>query len=439
MKHRFSIVIPAREHARTLPYTLQTCLAQEFDDFEIIVADNFSSSPTRQVVMGIADERIRYARSDRLLAMSDSWEFALSQASGEYIILIGADDGLLLHALPEIDRLLRMLGAPVLRWESVCYNWPDLPVQDHQPPNALLIPLKQANDYYAIHRRDSTAMIQAAANSRVSYAELPMLYCSAIHHSLIDRLRTWSGRVINSQCPDIYSSFAFARLTGSYHSVAAPMGINGLSGNSNGVACIYLKEQSPVAQEFRNLNTQANYPVHPLAPDVPVMSAYVADSFLHARDTLFPDEQALTLDRKQLAVNCVNEALCTDEEEWQRFRAAIRRSLADDAELLAWFEREYAGRLLSTLKPARHKRRGYGCSYMNLDASDFGVTNIFEAAQFCEKLLGYKREGLNCHVAPETTPSQPSAAVTTPALRADAPASGVWRRLRKAARTLLHG
>src|SRR5438128_8472362 len=100
MRPRFSLVIPTRDRASTLPFTLRTCLALEFDDFEIVVADNGSSDQTREIVENAGDRRIRYFRSPEPLAMSDSWDFALSHASGEYVLLLGADDELLLHALP---------------------------------------------------------------------------------------------------------------------------------------------------------------------------------------------------------------------------------------------------------------------------------------------------------------------------------------------------
>src|SRR5262245_50721321 len=285
MRPRFSIVIPTRERAHTLPFTLRTCLAQTYDDFEIIVADNFSAAPIRPIAEELGDRRIKYVRTPQLLAMSDSWEFALSHAAGEFVTLLGNDDGLLLQALGEIDRLIRLVDARILRWESVCYNWPDLPVQEHAPAHALLIPLKQENGFYPIRRRDSARMIQAAANCAVSYSELPLVYCSAIHHPVIDRLRSQYERIFRSQSPDVFSSFAFAYIAGSYHSVAAPMNINGLSGESNGVACIYLKGNSPIADEYRRLNAESEHRPHPLAPDVLVMPAAVADSFLHARDS----------------------------------------------------------------------------------------------------------------------------------------------------------
>lgn len=411
---RFSIVIPTRERADTLRHTLRTCLAQDFQDFEIVVSDNDSSPVVREVVDSFADPKIKYVRTPRLLAMSDSWEFALERAAGEFVTLIGNDDGLLLHALSEIDRLVRMLDATILRWDSVCYNWPDLPVQDHASANALLVPLRQIDEYYPIRRRAAAPVMADVANGRASYSDLPMIYCSAIHRSWIERLRARAGRVFQSECPDIFSAFAFASIGGAYHSVAAPFGINGLSGKSNGVAGVYLKEQSPVSREFRELNVKAAHTRHPHAPALPVISAAVADSFWHAKAALFADDAALALDRKQLTINCLNEWRLSGDDEWRQVRAALRQSLADDAELCAWFDREYGQRAWQSLKPPRQRYKRYGGAYMNLDASEFGVSNIFEAAQLCEKLLGGRRDGFNYHIVPEQSEPRISGNGTAP-------------------------
>src|SRR4051794_771114 len=113
---RFSVVIPTRERAATLRSCLRTCLAQDFDDYEIIVCDNHSSPPTAEVVSELAHPRLRYVRAPEPLAMSANWELALSQATGEYIVLLGDDDGLIPYALREIDALARGTGARAIRW-----------------------------------------------------------------------------------------------------------------------------------------------------------------------------------------------------------------------------------------------------------------------------------------------------------------------------------
>lgn len=54
---RFSVVIPTRERADTLRFALQTCLDQDFEDYEIVVCDNCSSPATKNVVDSFASSR----------------------------------------------------------------------------------------------------------------------------------------------------------------------------------------------------------------------------------------------------------------------------------------------------------------------------------------------------------------------------------------------
>ena len=77
-----SVVIPTRNRGHRLPSALTTALSQTFDDYEIVVSDNFSADGTRDVVGERATECVRYVRTDRVLSMPDHWEFAFDQARG---------------------------------------------------------------------------------------------------------------------------------------------------------------------------------------------------------------------------------------------------------------------------------------------------------------------------------------------------------------------
>src|SRR5262249_27721548 len=151
-----------------------------------------------------------------------------------------------------------------------------------------------------------------------NYHTLPMIYNSVIHFDLIDTLRTRTGRVFGNNCPDVYSGFAFGYLAGTYYSVDAPMTVAGLSGNSTGVAALLLRRPSAIAGEFRRQNTQSGLSLHRWVPDLPIYPAVpVADSFQHARESLFPNHDRLQLDRKALATNCVANLWASDSREWE--------------------------------------------------------------------------------------------------------------------------
>ncbi len=72
------------------------------------------------------------------------------------------------------------------------------------------------------------------------------------------------------------------------------------------------------------------------------------------------------------------------------------RSLIDDPRLVWWFDRK-CGRMSfqeARREPAKPLKR-YGGGFLNLDTSEFGVTNVFEAAELFERLLGYRTDGVD--------------------------------------------
>jgi glycosyltransferase involved in cell wall biosynthesis len=54
-----SICIPAHNAARYLPKAIDSALAQEFEDFELVVLDNASTDETREICQAYRDPRLR--------------------------------------------------------------------------------------------------------------------------------------------------------------------------------------------------------------------------------------------------------------------------------------------------------------------------------------------------------------------------------------------
>lgn len=393
---RFSIIIPTRNRAHTLRFTLQTCLAQQFGDFEVIVSDNQSGPQTRAVVEACGDPRVRYVRTPAPLAMTDSYDFAVGHATGEVVSVLGDDDGLLLHALSEADRLFSMTGARALQAPSVLYFWPDVLTTRDSRPNELVLPLGMRHTHNVVFPYQSANRIRAAANGDLSYADLPMIYRGFIHRDVLTSLKQRSGRLFGGVAPDVFSAFAIAHALGSYHSVEAPLFISGASGHSTGIATLATRAPSAVADDFHQLNARAGITWRPVVPELMLMPTVIAICFLYARERFFPDDAFLVLDRKRLIVNCLR-AIDTCEH-WAEALAACRRSLADDPALLSWFEQEHAGRAFEAPPTPAAPPRRYGETYLRLDAAEFGVSDVAGAAELCERVLGYQRDRLNVKV-----------------------------------------
>ncbi len=130
---RFSIIIPCRNAGETLLYTLKTCLNQTYQgEYEILVSDNSDMSwekdtPTYRICQEIQSAKIRYIRTPRNLPLAKNFEYAYLHSCGEFLISMGADDGILPWALEELDSIIMEYpDQPVLLWHEAFYKWADV-------------------------------------------------------------------------------------------------------------------------------------------------------------------------------------------------------------------------------------------------------------------------------------------------------------------------
>ncbi|MEM7281584.1 MAG: glycosyltransferase, partial [Pseudomonadota bacterium] len=71
---------------------IDSVLAQNFTDFELLISDNCSPDNTADVVGGYDDPRIRYVRHETNLGANPNFNFCVEDANGEYLLLLSDDD-----------------------------------------------------------------------------------------------------------------------------------------------------------------------------------------------------------------------------------------------------------------------------------------------------------------------------------------------------------
>jgi glycosyltransferase involved in cell wall biosynthesis len=92
---KFSVLLPTRNRLEYLRYAVETVRRQDYANWEIIVSDNDSEDDIAGYVASLGDKRIRYVRTPRLLPVTDNWNNALGYSDGDYVVMLGDDDGLL--------------------------------------------------------------------------------------------------------------------------------------------------------------------------------------------------------------------------------------------------------------------------------------------------------------------------------------------------------
>jgi glycosyltransferase involved in cell wall biosynthesis len=292
----FSIIIPTRQRHDTLKFAIQSVVNQTFQNFEVIVADNFSTSETEEVAKSFSDDRIKYHRASYSLSMADNWELGLSKTTGDYIFILGDDDALMPDALEIASQLINRDNYLIISWLRYFYAWDTSIVPWLR--NHLGVNLDRCAEV-----RNSRQFLHDFYRGKVEYEQLPMMYNSFVHRSIIDRVKSIHGRYFDTHCPDAFSGIANAYFSDSYLYSYRALSITGTSGHSNGAAHLFpnLNDRSSKAKlslEDKDLANEYHSDILPQQSlEVPVTpETAVADVQLKAKDIFFLDDPYLSLD-----------------------------------------------------------------------------------------------------------------------------------------------
>lgn len=87
-----SVCIPAYRGAAHLELSIDSVLAQTFEDFELVIIDDQSPDDSFRIARSYSDPRIRCLRNERNLGPEGNWNRCLAEASGRYVKLLPQDD-----------------------------------------------------------------------------------------------------------------------------------------------------------------------------------------------------------------------------------------------------------------------------------------------------------------------------------------------------------
>src|SRR5262245_6294879 len=113
-----SLGMPVYNSAKYLRHTLDSLLAQDYGNFELLISDNASTDSTRDICLEYAarDKRVRYYRNERNMGMVWNENRLLELARGEYFKWAGSYDFLEPTYLSACKRVLESDPTVVLAY-----------------------------------------------------------------------------------------------------------------------------------------------------------------------------------------------------------------------------------------------------------------------------------------------------------------------------------
>jgi glycosyltransferase involved in cell wall biosynthesis len=395
--------MPTRNRAHLLRYSLQSALEQTFDDYEIVVSDNYSSDDTAKVVQELADRRVRYVRTDRALSLPDNWEFALTQAKGRYVTYLPDDDAFSPELLGTAAKVIEGHDVKLVAWPHCHYYnnaW-----YDPLYKNALLVPPFTAQ----VYDLDANKALTDWFTNFDSRALFPTPTNSVYPYELIHRVRLRVSRLMPVLACDVFLGVLMLIEVGRYSYVDSPMVLFSLGNQSFSISLVHNRGDASTVylEEFPDQRDLRHVPLKTL-----VRVNYVAEALLEAKNVAGDGLRNVELNWETYFIGCYQDLMrlsdnkadvSKDLEEFHRvlaqqplglqrrvqqaiessrrgnrasWRKAVRR-LINSSSVLTQME------LLLRPQVKEHKTSSL------IRGEDAGFTNILECARKLEAVLRF--------------------------------------------------
>lgn len=271
-----SVIIPTRDRAEVLKYSLASCVRIADRDLEIIVSDNASVDDTADVVAKFQDRRLRYICTPQRCSMRQNFEFAVGHASGDYIFTLGDDDALLPNQFPYLRSLLERYAPDTLTSSIVRYAWPSPEAAN----NGGRLKLRFKSLY------GDTTMLSGEylregleRDGAVFTRHLPRIYGGASSRRVIEELKKKTGQLFMASWPDYYFSFASPSVIERHLVVNHPFFLGGSSPKSNGASYHRWRKKEGDGKEAKKFQAEAD--ADPVADMIPATLSFQTGVLSH--------------------------------------------------------------------------------------------------------------------------------------------------------------
>ncbi len=253
---KFSVLLPTRNRLDLLKLAVETVRRQDYGEWEVIISDNFSDQDVEGYVRSIGDQRIKYYRTDRFVPVTENWNLALEKSSGDYVIMLGDDDGLMRGYFAIARSLIEKFNFPDLLYtKAYLYAYPG--VMPGYPDGFLVEAgcgrfFRLSGEPFLLDRREGKKLVRDSMNFRLSF-DYNMQY-SLVRREFIDSTRA-KGSFFQSPYPDYYASNVLFLKAKTILIIPKPLVAIGISPKSFGY--FYFNKRERQGTEFlKNLSPQ---------------------------------------------------------------------------------------------------------------------------------------------------------------------------------------
>lgn len=281
-KPLLSIVIPTKNRQRYCLSAIQSILNLNNPDIQIVIQDNSTDAQLSEKIPQLEPHILKYIYIPGVLSFVENFNNAIAAADGEYLCIIGDDDGI----NPEIIQATKWAKHHDIEClvgnVEANYRW-----DNTGAPNTLFT--KMTDNTLTITHFNGKAkrvnihdsLIKLMKNGCTNYLDynFPKLYHGIVKKKALQKLKDKTGSYLKGLSPDIYASIALACTIENLVVVDYPLTIPGVCAESGSIQEGQLKKHSKElvnAPHFRGRTTE--YEWDELVPKLYCVQTIWADS-----------------------------------------------------------------------------------------------------------------------------------------------------------------
>ncbi len=295
MKYILSIVIPTKNRSYYCLYAVKQILSLKMSDVEICIQDNSDTDDLSKELSQLNTENIVYNYHPGVLSFVDNFSEAVSLAHGDYLCMIGDDDGILPVIMNLVEDMKKQNAEAAIPALNFIYFWPSNQGIIENGDNGVLI--SHISSEYKMHSgkqvNNGKAIIELLKNGIQNYTsfDMPRLYHGVVRRDALERIKEQTGCFFGGLTPDMYMATSLSLVCNKVIRVSYSVTISGIcptSGSSDSATGKHTGELGQ-APHFRGHD---HYHWDDLVPAFYSVDTIWADTLFHTlrefkRDDLF--------------------------------------------------------------------------------------------------------------------------------------------------------
>lgn len=306
MEYILSVVIPTKNRQEYCLAAVKQIVGLGLKGLQIVVQDNSDDDELKSQLEFINCDDIKYNYHPGILSFVDNFSEAVENADGEYICMIGDDDGVLPNIMDVTESARQKGYDAVIPGLNSVYLWPSKEAIVKDAENGYLCISYLNSGEQRIDPEKELLRLLNNAGQDYQKVGLPRVYHGIVKSAVLEKIKNKAGVYFGGLTPDIYIAVALCFVCENVRRINYPITVSGIcpqSGSSDSATGRHTGNLKD-APHFRGHDT---YNWIPAIPEIYSVESIWAETVMHALEDFERQDLIEEFDIKLLDAICLNK------------------------------------------------------------------------------------------------------------------------------------